>query len=227
LITYKYDKNYFDIIFRRKGNMNDNEIWSKSKNTWRIGSEALIKLIETIDKQSLVNCVKEISNCKGRIITSGAGTSASAARKISHSLSCIERPSFFLSPTDAVHGALGSVQMNDIVILISKGGNTKEIINLIPSLKKKKVFIIGVSENEKSVLAKSSNIFLKVKVDREADKFNMLATTSTMAVIAVFDAICVCVVSYTGFTKEDFSIIHPGGAVGERLLNYRKRGEKS
>ncbi|TET10140.1 MAG: SIS domain-containing protein [Candidatus Atribacteria bacterium] len=198
--------------------MNKKEIWGKSKHVWKTATEALKELPKTIDKSDLVNCVKVIADCKGRIITTGVGTSAMAAKKIAHSLSCIERPSFFLSPADAAHGALGSIQSGDIAILISKGGNTSEIINLIPSLKTKKIYIIGVTENNDSTLAKNSDIFLKVKVNREADEFNMLATTSITAVIAVFDAICISLMSYTGYTKKKFSIIHPGGAVGKRLL---------
>jgi KpsF/GutQ family protein len=205
--------------------MNKKEIWKKSKHVWKTAVEALRELPKTIDRSDLFNCVKVIADCKGRIITTGAGTSAMAAKKIAHSLSCIERPSFFLSPTDAVHGALGSVQSGDIAILISKGGNTSEIINLISPLKTKKIFIIGVTENNNSILAKNSDIFLKVKVDREADEFNMLATTSTITVIAVFDAICVSLMLYTGFTKEKFSIIHPGGAVGKRLLKKTDKAD--
>ncbi|GAH12756.1 unnamed protein product [marine sediment metagenome] len=198
--------------------MNKKEIWGKSKHVWKTATEALKELPKTIDKSDLFNCVKVIADCKGRIITTGVGTSAMAAKKIAHSLSCIERPSFFLSPADAAHGALGSIQSGDIAILISKGGDTSEIINLIPSLKTKKIYIIGVTENNDSTLAKNSDIFLKVKVNREADEFNMLATTSIMAVIAVFDAICISLMSYTRYTKKKFSIIHPSGAVGKRLL---------
>ncbi|MFC2144812.1 SIS domain-containing protein [Actinomycetota bacterium] len=197
--------------------MNDDTIMKKASYVWDIASLALKDLINKIDTDSFLKCVKKIAGCKGRIITSGSGTSGAAAKKISHSLSCIERPSFFLSPSDAVHGALGSVQKNDIAILISKGGNTTEIINMIPSLKKKEIFIIGVTENKKSILASKSDLLLKIMVDKEADDFNMLATTSTMAVVAVFDAVCICLMKYMDYSKEKFAIIHPKGAVGERL----------
>ena len=137
--------------------MNDDSIIKKASYVWNIASLTLKDLITKIDTDTFLKCVKKIAECKGRIITSGSGTSGAAAKKISHSLSCIERPSFFLSPSDAVHGALGSVQKNDITILISKGGNTTEIINMIPSLKKKEIFIIGVTENKKSILASESH----------------------------------------------------------------------
>lgn len=197
--------------------MNENEIWKQSLHVWETGAKALEKLAKTMDKTSLANCVEAIAKCKGRIITSGAGTSKIAAEKIAHSFSCVERSSFFLSPVEAAHGSLGSVQSDDVVILISKGGKTSEITNLIPALKAKKVFIISVTENENSILAKNSDIVLKVVIDREADKFNMMATTSTLAVIAVFDGIAMSLMSRSGFTKKQFSIIHPGGEVGEKL----------
>jgi len=146
-----------------------------------------------------------------------------AARKIAHSLCCVERPAQFLTPSDAVHGALGVLQKDDILILISKGGNTAELINLIPACKTKGALLIGVSESEKSTIAEQADIFLKIKVSAEPDPFNMLATASTLAVISVFDAICITLMKVTGYTREQFAVIHPGGAVGERLLKKQER----
>jgi len=201
--------------------MDDDKIMKKAFNVWNIASKAMKNIGNDIDKTSFLKCIKIIAESKGRIITSGSGTSGAAAKKISHSLSCIERPSFFLSPSDAVHGALGSVQENDIVILISKGGNTTEITKMIPPIKKKRALIIGVTENDRSVLSTKSDLLLNIHVAREADDFNMLATTSTMAVIAVFDAICICLMEYMDYSKEKFAIIHPEGAVGKRLLKKK------
>jgi KpsF/GutQ family protein len=201
--------------------MNEDKIIKKALHVWDTSFQAIKDLNNNIDIDSFLKCIKIIAGCKGRIITSGAGTSGAAAKKIAHSLSCIERPSFFLSPSDAVHGALGSVRKNDIVILISKGGNTTEIIKMIPALKTKKAFIIAVTENDGSVLAIKSNLLLKIKVAEEADDFNMLATTSTMAVVAVFDAVCICLMEYMDYSKEKFAVIHPGGAVGDRLLKEK------
>lgn len=152
----------------------------------------------------------------------GCGTSAVAARKVAHSLSCIERPAFFLSPSEAPHGALGAVQPGDVVVLFSKGGRTRQLLDLLPSLKVKNVLLVIATENENSPLAKESNLVLRVKVQREADPFNMLATMSTMAVVAVFDAICIALMEHTGYTREQFAIIHPHGAVGERLTRGKQ-----
>lgn len=198
--------------------MTKQEIWQMATQVWQVGAQALSALSDSVDREALARCVQLIASCKGRIVTAGVGTSAAAARKIAHSLSCIERPSFFLSPGDAVHGALGAVQPGDVAILISKGGGTREIVNIIPALKTKKVTIVGVTEKQDSVLARESDLVMRVAVQKEADAFNMLATTSTMAVAAVFDAICIALMHHTGYTREQFAVIHPGGAVGERLI---------
>jgi D-arabinose 5-phosphate isomerase GutQ len=112
------------------------------------------------------------------------------------------------------------VQPGDVVIALSKGGNTREIVNLLPAVKAKNAFLIGVAENGDSVLAKESDLWLRVRVEREPDPFNMLATASTMAVVAVFDAACIALMRLTGYTKEQFALIHPGGAVGARLHQH-------
>ena len=196
-----------------------NKFWEYATDVFETTSKAISQLSAMINKKAFKNCVEVLDKCKGKIITSGAGTSGAAAKKIAHSLSCIDQPAFFLSPSDALHGALGSVEKNDVIILISKGGKTPEINNMLPSLKAKGAYIIGVTENEKSILAKESNLLIKIKVEKEADPFNMLATTSTAAVITVFDAICIVLINQTKFTKRNFLILHPGGAVGKRLSN--------
>ena len=201
--------------------MKQNTLTDIAAHVWETGAGELSRLNNTVDYRALTACVNLLSKCKGRIVTSGAGTSGAAARKIAHTLSCIERPSFFLEPADAVHGGLGSVQTGDVAILISKGGGTREIVNIIPALKTKQVEIIGVTEKKDSPLGRNSDIILEITIEKEADEFNMLATTSTMTVLAVFDAVCIALMKETGFTREQFAVIHPGGEVGERLLNDR------
>lgn len=210
--------------------MKKEELWEIVQKVFKIEISSIEELATTVDKDAIFRVVKMIVDCKknhGRIITMGVGTSSAAARKIAHTFSCIEIPSFFLSPADSLHGGLGAVQRNDIAIAISKGGNTKEIINVIPSLKKKEVKLIGVTENECSILGKECNLLLKVKIEREADEFNMLATASTIAVISLFDAIAVSLMKYTSYNKEQFAIIHPGGAVGDRLLEEVANDKKN
>ncbi len=194
------------------------EIWGLVESVWKAESAAVAQLCQSIDPHVFAACIKAIAQCRGRVLTAGCGTSAAAARKIAHSLCCIERPAAFLAPGDALHGGLGLVQPSDIVVVISKGGNTVEIVNLLPPIKQKGALLIGVTENSDSVLGRAADLVLRVKVPREPDEFNMLATASTMAVMAVFDAMCVALMKITGYTREKFAVIHPGGAVGQRLL---------
>jgi D-arabinose 5-phosphate isomerase GutQ len=228
-LLYFYFHLWYNLKEKNGGHMEKEELWKTVQEVWKIEISSIEELATTVDKDAIFRVVEMIADCKnnnGRVITMGIGTSSTTARKIAHTFSCIEIPSFFLSPADSMHGGLGAVQRNDIVIAISKGGNTKEIINVIPSLKKKEVKLIGVTENENSILSKECNLLLKVKVKREADEFNMLATSSTIAVISLFDAIAVFLMKYTDYTKEQFAIIHPGGAVGERLLKEVTNDEK-
>lgn len=194
---------------------------SEIERTITMEAESIKALKETLDMEMVAEAVRVIGDCKGKIIVSGCGTSAMAAKKIAHSLCCIERPALFLSPADAVHGALGLLQPGDVFILISKGGNTAELTQMIPACKTKKGILIGVSENPDSVIAKEADIYLKVKVEKEPCRFNMLATASTLAVISTFDAICIALMQYTGYTREQFAVIHPGGAVGDRLVHNK------
>jgi len=197
--------------------MTAEDIWTRAVQVWETDARELSRLPDSLDRDSFTRCVEVIRACKGRIITMGCGTSGVAARKIAHSLSCVERPALFLSPADAPHGALGALQPGDIAILVSKGGGTVELVNLLPALKARKAFLIAVTENEGSPLAESCDLLLKVKVEREADTWDMLATTSTLAVVAVFDAVCIALIDLTGYTREEFLVIHPHGAVGDRL----------
>lgn len=202
--------------------MNEREILAEVKRCIDIEATSIQSLANSLDEQTMLRVANAIAACKGKIIVTGCGTSAMAAKKIAHSLNCIERPALFLVPSDAVHGGLGVVQKEDIVIIISKGGGTEELVKLLPACQAKKALIIGVSENPASVLANHSDIYLKIKVEKEPCRFNMLATASTLAVIATFDAICIALMQMMNYTKEQFALIHPSGAVGDRLLGKVK-----
>ena len=204
--------------------MATDEVWSIAQHVWSTAAGELERMDEYLDSRAFAHCVAMLAECRGRIVTSGCGTSGIAARKIAHSLSCIERPSFFLMPSDAVHGALGSVQPGDIAVLISKGGNTGEITALLPALATKEVRVIAVTEEPLSTMVLAADLVIPVKVRSEADEFNMLATTSTLAVVAYFDAVCIALMHETGYTRDQFAVIHPGGAVGERLAAKSRLG---
>lgn len=201
--------------------MEDREIIEEVNRCIRMEAESVESLLSALDEDAVLRTAKAIMNCKGKVVLSGCGTSAMAAKKISHSLNCIEVPAVFLTPSDAVHGGLGVLQREDILVLISKGGNTQELVNLIPACRTKNALLVGVSENPDSQIASLADIYLKVKVEREPCRFNMLATASTLAVIAMFDAICIALMQMTGYTREQFAVIHPAGAVGDRLLNKK------
>ena len=191
--------------------------WNLIEGVLRSEAEAIARLPLTLDRRAVARCVAVLDRCRGKVITIGAGTSAAAARKVVHSLCCIERPAFFLSPADAPHGALGAVGKGDVAILFSKGGRTGEVNRILGPLQAKGAYLVAVTENASSPLARASDLVLRVGVEREADPFNLLATTSTLAVIAAFDAICVALMSRRGYTRDRFAVIHPGGAVGRRL----------
>lgn len=203
--------------------MTDSEILSEIHRCITVEADSLIKLNSEFDDAAVLAVAKALMSCRGKIIISGCGTSAMAAKKIAHSLCCIEIPALFLAPADAVHGGLGALQAEDILILISKGGATQELLCLIPACREKGSSLIAVSENKNSTLARSADIYLPVKVAREADRFNMLATSSVLSVISIFDAICVALMQMTDYTKEQFAVIHPAGAVGQRLLHELKQ----
>lgn len=202
--------------------MTDSEILSEVKRSIAMEAESVRRLSEELDGQQVLDTAKALMNCRGKVILSGCGTSAMAAKKIAHSLNCIEIPALFLTPSDAVHGGLGVLQEEDILILISKGGGTEELVRLIPACRAKKALLIGVSENPASAIAQNADIYLRVRVEQEPCRFNMLATASTLAVISMFDSICIALMQMTGYTREQFAVIHPAGAVGERLLNEMK-----
>jgi KpsF/GutQ family protein len=185
----------------------------------KIEQNALEAIAETLDIGAIEQIVDALIHCGGRILVSGCGTSGAAAKKIVHTLCCVECPAFYLNPADAVHGGMGALRKGDTLLLISKGGGTSEIVNIIDSCKGKGVTIVGITENEMSVLAQKSDYLLKIKVPREADEYNLLATASTIAVIATMDAIAVCLMERNGFNREKFAVIHPGGDVGDRLLH--------
>ena len=198
--------------------MEQREIIREIRRTIQMEANAVKTLLDTVDMEKAAIVAEKFGTMKGKVVAAGCGTSAMGAKKIVHSLNCIERPAVFLTPSDAVHGGLGVLQKDDILILISKGGNTGELTQLIPACRTKGAYLIGVTEQEDSLIGQEADLCLKIKVEREPCRFNMLATASTMAVVSVFDAICIALMTYTNYTKEQFAVIHPKGAVGERLL---------
>lgn len=188
------------------------------KETLHTEGDAIRKQAEVMDGKAAEEVVELFLSCKGKVFVTGCGTSGAAARKIAHTLSCVNRPAVYLHPADAVHGGMGAIAEGDVVVFLSKGGATPEITRLVAISKERGAKTIAICEKEDCPLSKTCDIWLKVQVDTEPDKFHMLATASTLSVMAVMDAIAICVMQKNGFTREDFALIHPGGAVGEKLL---------
>ena len=158
--------------------------------------------------------------CKAeRIGAAGCGHSGIACQHFAHLMCCIERPARFISPAEAVHGATGFLQQGDVMIFASRGGKTKELLPIVDICKAKGVSIITVTENLESPLAQAADVVLKQHVNRETDKWNAQGTTSTTALCMIFHALQAAVIEQTGYRAEQFALIHPGGAVGERLNN--------
>lgn len=183
-----------------------------------VESQAVRDQLEVINMEAVKKTVDLICGCKGKIIVTGCGTSGAAAKKIAHTFCCIDRPAVYLNPADAPHGGLGVVSKGDVAIFLSKGGATPELVQLARICGEKGAATIAVSEKDGTPLTDICGIWMKVKVQREPDEFNMLATASTLSVISVMDAVAVCVMQKTGFSRRDFAMIHPGGAVGEKLF---------
>ena len=179
-------------------------------------SASILETAKTIDPTQLAKAAEVLSKAE-RIASTGCGHSGIAARHFAHLMCCVERPARFLSPAEAVHGGLGFLQAGDVLVWTSRGGKTDELIPIVRIAKEKGVTIIGVTENLSSPLAVQSDILLAIKVTRECDPDNCQGTTSFAVTNAVFDALQTAVILQTGFGKNDFAVIHPGGAVGKRL----------
>lgn len=161
---------------------------------------------------------EQIVSCNGKVVLCGMGKSGHIARKISATLASLGTPSFFLHPAEAMHGDLGMISQEDIVILISHSGETDEMIRLLPSLKVIGCKLIGMTGNENSTLAKECSIKQIVKVEREACSLNLAPTSSTTSVLVYGDALAVVASVDSGFGESDFGLYHPAGTLGKRVL---------
>ena len=158
-----------------------------------------------------------IFNCKGKVFITGVGKSGHIANKIAATLSSTGTPSFFIHPAEALHGDLGMIEKKDAILAISKSGESKEICDLIPAIKLKKINLYSITENVNSTIAKASKTHILVKVKREACPNDLAPTSSTTVTLALGDAIAVALLKAKGFTSEDFAKSHPGGKLGKKL----------
>lgn len=197
--------------------MKDNtSIIENAKKTIIAESKAIANLANFIDAD-FENAVKYIYNFKGRVIVTGIGKSANIATKIVATFNSTGTPAVFMHAADAIHGDLGNVLEDDVVICISKSGNTPEIKVLVPLIKNYGNKIIAITGNVTSFLGKNADFTLNTYVEKEACPNNLAPTTSTTAQLVMGDALAVCLLELKGFTSKDFAKYHPGGALGKRL----------
>jgi len=188
-----------------------------AKKTILSESEAITKLIDFLD-ENFYDAVQRIYETKGRLIVTGIGKSAIIAQKMVATFNSTGTPSMFLHASEAIHGDLGMIQNDDIIICISKSGNSPEIKVLVPLLKRFGNILIGMTGNITSFLAKGSDYVLNTTVDAEACPINLAPTNSTTAQLVMGDALAVCLMEMRDFKPEDFAVYHPGGALGKKLL---------
>ena len=192
-------------------------ILASAKKTILSESESIAKLTQFLD-DNFVNAVEIIYESKGRLVVTGIGKSAIIAQKIVATLNSTGTPSLFLHASEAIHGDLGMLQPSDVVICISKSGNSPEIKVLVPLLKRFGNKLIAITGNTTSFLGKEADFVLNTYVDSEACPINLAPTNSTTAQLVMGDAIAVCLMEMKNFTAEDFAKYHPGGALGKKLL---------
>jgi len=199
--------------------MSTSKINELAKQVFDIEANSILRLKDNIG-QNFDDAIELLYNCKGRVIITGMGKSGLIGKKIAATLSSTGTPSYFLHPAESTHGDSGIITRDDVIIAISNSGETQELMNLLPLIKRFGVKMIGMTGKLNSTLAHASDIVLDISVEKEACPLNKAPTASTTATLAMGDALAVCLLEKRGFTKEDFLIFHPGGALGKGFL-YR------
>ena len=192
-------------------------IKERAIETLKIETAAVEELINRVDDE-FVRAVEEILKCRGRVIVTGMGKSGHIGRKIAATLASTGTPAFFLHPAEAYHGDLGMITANDIVIAISNSGESSEIVNILPVIKRIGALIIAMSGRRTSSLGKTADYFINIGVEREACTLGLAPTASTTATLAMGDAIAMALMEEKKFTSQDYALFHPGGALGRKLL---------
>lgn len=192
-------------------------IKEKAIETLEIEAEAVLKLKARIDDE-FEAAVKCILDCKARVVVTGMGKSGHVGRKIAATFASTGTPAFFMHPAEAFHGDLGMVTENDVVIAISNSGESSEVVNILPIIRRIGAKIIAMSGRRESQLGKNCDYFVDIGVEKEACPLGLAPTASTTANLAMGDAIAVALMSVRNFTSQDFALFHPGGALGRKLL---------
>src|ERR1017187_2111606 len=188
-----------------------------ARRVLRIEAEALGELLRRLD-QSFEQAVELLLACKGRVVVTGMGKSGLIGRKIAATFSSTGTPSVFLHPAEAVHGDLGMLMRDDVVLAVSYGGETVEIISLLDTIKRLGLRMIALTGHPRSTIAMASDVVMDVSVKEEACSLNLAPTASTTAAMAMGDALAIALLDRRGFSTQDFAALHPGGRLGKKLL---------
>jgi len=197
--------------------MTTSKINELAKEVLTIEANSILRLKNSIGTE-FDKAIDLLFNCKGRVIVTGMGKSGLIGRKIAATLSSTGTPSYFLHPAESTHGDSGIITRNDVIIAISNSGETQELLNLLPLIKRFGVTMIGMTGKKGSTLAHASDVTLDISVEKEACPLNKAPTASTTATLAMGDALAVCLLEKRGFSEEDFLIFHPSGALGKGFL---------
>jgi len=187
-----------------------------AKAAYEIEYECIRQMLDYFDEDTFGQAV-ELLQSAPRIGASGCGHSGILCQHFAHLMCCIEQPAKFISPAEAVHGGMGFLQKGDVMVFASRGGKTKELLPILDICKRKEIKVITVTENMESPLATGADVVLKQHVNRETDKYNSQGTTSSTSLAMIFHALQTALIEETDYQNEQFALIHPGGAVGERL----------
>lgn len=188
-----------------------------AKEVFEIESKTILDLCDNLD-EDFNKAVELILSIKGRCVVSGMGKSGHIGAKIAATLASTGTPSFFMHPGEALHGDLGMLTSEDVLLAISNSGETEEVLKLIPVIKKRKIPLIVMTGNQNSTLAKQADIFINIAVKKEACPLQLAPTSSTTATLAMGDAIAVALMRARNFRPDDFALFHPGGSLGRKLL---------
>lgn len=188
-----------------------------AKEVFEIESKTILDLCDNLD-EGFNKAIELILSIKGRCVVSGMGKSGHIGAKIAATLASTGTPSFFMHPGEALHGDLGMLTSEDVLLAISNSGETEEVLKLIPVIKKRKIPLIVMAGNQNSTLAKQADIFINIAVKKEACPLQLAPTSSTTATLAMGDAIAVALMRAKKFKPDDFALFHPGGSLGRKLL---------
>jgi len=192
-------------------------IKEKAIETLKIEAAAIENLIPRIDEE-FISAVEKIMSCRGRVAVTGMGKSGHVGRKIAATLSSTGTPSFFMHPAEAYHGDLGMLTENDVLIAISNSGESTEVVNILPVVRRIGAAVIAMCGKRSSTLGKNCDYFIDIGVEREACPLGLAPTASTTATLAMGDALAMALMDEKKFTSNDFALFHPGGSLGRKLL---------